>query len=227
MKFCERIKQARTEAHLTQTEVSDRLSLLGFSIKPYVISSWEIGKHKPDLEQFAALCKLYHADADYLLTGNKSNSPLLSGLNDKGRDHVLHYLTFLKSDPVFTEEEPKKKCFTFRLLDIPVSAGTGQHLDSSDYTELTTEKELPRGTDYAVRVKGDSMEPNYTDGQILFIKTQNALDNGEIGIFSLNGEVYVKKLLSDKLISLNKNYQPIPLLESDEFHIFGKVLGAL
>ena len=52
------------------------------------------------------------------------------------------------------------------------------------------------------------------------------VENGEIGIFSLNGEAYIKKLQDDKngvfLISLNEKYPPIPVREHD---IQGKVVG--
>ena len=41
------------------------------------------------------------------------------------------------------------------------------------------------------------------------------VENGEIGIFSLNGEAYIKKLQDDQngisLISLNEKYPPIPV----------------
>ena len=53
--------------------------------------------------------------------------------------------------------------------------------------------------------------------------------NGEIGIFSLNGDAYIKKLQNDKdgifLISLNEKYAPIKVGENDRLDIFGKVLG--
>ena len=55
------------------------------------------------------------------------------------------------------------------------------------------------------------------------------LENGEIGIFYLNGDAYIKKLQEDKngvfLISLNEKYSPIPVGENDRFDILGKVVG--
>jgi len=228
MKFFERIKQARTDANLTQADVSEYFSKLGYSVKPYAISSWETGKHKPDLEQFAVLCNVYKADAMYLLTGKngQNHESLFYGLNQKGRIHALNYLNLLKSDPFFTEEEGIREVRTFRLYDISVSAGTGMYLDSDNYEEMTADDLIPDGTDYAVRVSGDSMEPKFYDGQILFIKEQGTLNDGEIGIFTLNGEAYVKKLLGGTLVSLNPKYEPIKLRESDAFHVFGKVIGA-
>jgi SOS-response transcriptional repressor LexA len=58
---------------------------------------------------------------------------------------------------------------------------------------------------------------------------QETVANGEIGIFSLNGDAYIKKLQDDKngisLISLNEKYAPIEIGENDRFDIFGKVVG--
>ena len=58
---------------------------------------------------------------------------------------------------------------------------------------------------------------------------QDIPENGEIGIFYLNGDAYIKKLQEDKngvfLISLNEKYFPIPVGENDSFDILGKVIG--
>ena len=67
------------------------------------------------------------------------------------------------------------------------------------------------------------------DGQIAWVLQQESVANGEIGIFALNGEAYIKKLQNDKdgifLISLNEKYAPIKVSENDRLDIFGKVLG--
>ena len=72
------------------------------------------------------------------------------------------------------------------------------------------------------------MEPEFHDGQIAWVLQQESVANGEIGIFALNGEAYIKKLQNDKdgifLISLNEKYAPIPVGEDDRLDIFGKVL---
>ena len=62
-----------------------------------------------------------------------------------------------------------------------------------------------------------------------WVLQQESVANGEIGIFALNGEAYIKKLQNDKdgsfLISLNEKYAPIKVSEKDRLDIFGKVLG--
>lgn len=112
-----------------------------------------------------------------------------------------------------------------RLYDIPVSAGYGNYLEDSGYEMIEVDDLVPDTADYAVRVKGDSMMPRFVDRQILFIHEQPTLDEGEIGIFCLNNDAYLKKLGRGCLISLNAAYAPIPIRESDEIKVFGKVVG--
>jgi len=112
-----------------------------------------------------------------------------------------------------------------RLYDIPVSAGNGNYLEESDYEMIEVDGLTPDTADYAVRVNGDSMMPRFVDQQIIFIHEQPALDEGEIGIFYLNNDAYLKKLGRGCLISLNPKYDPIPIREHDEFKVFGKVIG--
>ncbi len=112
-----------------------------------------------------------------------------------------------------------------RLYDIPVSAGTGNYLESSEYEMIEVDELIPDSANYAVRISGDSMMPRFVDKQIIFIHEQPNLDEGEIGIFCLNNDAYFKKLWRGQLVSLNPKYDPIPIREHDEFKVFGKVVG--
>ena len=102
-------------------------------------------------------------------------------------------------------------------------------VDGPKETVRIDESILPEDTTFGVRISGDSMEPEFHDGQIAWVLQQESVANGEIGIFSLNGEAYIKKLQNDKdgifLISLNEKYAPIKVSENDRLDIFGKVLG--
>ena len=112
-----------------------------------------------------------------------------------------------------------------RLYDIPVSAGLGNYLDDGEYGMIEVDGTVPGSADYAVKVSGDSMMPRFVDQQIIFIHEQSALDEGEIGIFCLNNDAYLKKLGRGCLISLNPVYDPIPIHDYDDYKIFGKVVG--
>lgn len=112
-----------------------------------------------------------------------------------------------------------------RLFDIPVSAGQGSYLEGSGYEMIEVDSLVPASADYAVRVSGDSMMPRFVDQQIIFIHEQPVLDDGEIGIFFLSGDAYLKKLQSGNLVSLNPAYEPIPIRGCDDFRVYGKVVG--
>lgn len=81
------------------------------------------------------------------------------------------------------------------------------------FSEIEVGDEVSASADFGVRVSGDSMEPLYLDGQIIWIHKQDTLEEGEIGIFFLDGEAFVKKYHQTdsgvQLISLNSKYSPI------------------
>lgn len=112
------------------------------------------------------------------------------------------------------------------VYDIGVSAGTGVFLDTPCYEVISMpEDRLSRKANFALWVTGDSMEPRFHDGDLVLVKIQPSVEIGEIGIFVLNGEGYIKKFGGDKLISLNPVYEPIIITEDDALYCKGKVIG--
>jgi len=116
-----------------------------------------------------------------------------------------------------------------RLYDIPVSAGGGNFLDESSYEEIEAPSYVPIAVDFALRVSGDSMNPLIRDGQVIWVKEQEILDNGEIGIFTYSGDVYCKKLITNGakayLRSLNPEYNDIEIKDDYGFKVIGKVVS--
>jgi len=108
------------------------------------------------------------------------------------------------------------------------SAGSGVMLyDDSEMMEIMfPEEEVYDGSSAVtgVIVKGDSMEPKYHDGDLLWIDSRQLVDSGQIGVFVVEGESYVKKKGHNKLISLNSKYDDILIDEHTEFSIVGKVV---
>ena len=115
------------------------------------------------------------------------------------------------------------------LYDMPVSAGVGEFLADTNRVEDITIPDDPRTAeaDYALRINGDSMEPKYRSGDILLIQTADTVEEGELGIFVLDGAGYFKKYGGDRLISLNPAYAPIPLKDFAEISGCGRVVGKL
>ena len=76
-------------------------------------------------------------------------------------------------------------------------------------------------------VDGRSMEPKICDGDIILIRQQPAVSVGEIGLFTVNDKGYVKKQGSDRLISINDEFEDIIPGEYDTVFCRGKVIGIL
>ena len=114
------------------------------------------------------------------------------------------------------------------LYDLPVSAGVGEFLADDCRTEIMIPDDARTAeADYALRIKGDSMEPRYRSGDVLLIQTAESVEEGELGIFVLDGAGYFKKYGGDHLISLNPDYAPIPLRDFAEVSCCGRVVGKL
>lgn len=114
------------------------------------------------------------------------------------------------------------------LYDLPVSAGTGEYLDSANAEKISVNRTpATEGADYALRISGNSMEPKYHNGDILLVETADSVEVGELGIFILDGNGYFKVYGGDCLISLNPEYGKIMLKDFGEVVCLGKVRGKL
>ena len=82
-------------------------------------------------------------------------------------------------------------------------------------------------TDYVIRVNGDSMEPDYMDGDNVMVSQHMELDYGDIGIFVVNGKAYIKEYGKTELISRNPDFPNIVIHEADNIVCMGKVIGKL
>lgn len=78
-----------------------------------------------------------------------------------------------------------------KVFTEPASAGTGLFLDSDQYEEFEVGDDVPAAADFGIRVSGVSMEPVYVNKQIVWVHQQDQLENGNIGIFYLNGDAYI------------------------------------
>ena len=160
-------------------------------------------------------------------------------LNSKGQEKAIERVEELTQIPKYTIDNISEELSITRedikdinLYEIPASAGTGMLItDDVPYEikqiDLTIAPQA-RKADFALYVRGDSMEPNYYDGDIVFVKEQPYIDNGQIGIFIYDNETYIKKYSIQEdgiyLISLNKKYPPIKIEENVIFKTCGIVL---
>ncbi len=213
-----------------ETGISDRL-----------IGYWKKGEKMPSAENLLTIANYFGISVDYLLTGEDKIKPVA---NDE-----LELLTYYKELPereqmkligrasalaeVYKEqveaEESEEPTIEIRHSYYKVSAGTGYNLNDGDQWDTIEVPDTPEANkaDFALTISGDSMEPVYYDGDIVLVKSQPAIDNGEIGIFIIEDNGYIKKYGGDKLISLNAKYDDIMFsdYDPDDIRCMGLVIG--
>lgn len=145
---------------------------------------------------------------------------LLRMLDKNGKERVI---STIKSELARINAE--KRRYSRIYYDFPVSAGTGEFLDSRTAVIAELSEEPPRGTDYILRIAGDSMEPIYHDGEYVYVNSTDCVNYGDVGIFIAEGNVYMKEYTVEGLRSYNYEYKLIK--GSSEIRCLGKVLGKL
>lgn len=121
----------------------------------------------------------------------------------------------------------KQSIYTFRRLSInKASAGLGFDLNDPDQWEEIQVIDTPeaRNADMAVTVEGQSMEPDYYDGDIVYISLASEIPIGQVGLFVQNGKGYIKESGEDRIISRNPIYDDIYPSDGD-IECKGLVIG--
>ena len=230
----EQIKKYRNIKGMTQQDIADALG----ESSGRVIYNWEKGIGRPDCDKLARLCDLLEVSADELI-GCKSmaDRPTATEWNtiqkyralDEHGKEIVDYLIDSEYKRIATlTRKPKPRMLKMDYYTLPASAGTGNFLDSDLAEELLVpESAEAEQADFVISVGGDSMEPTYHDGDKVFVEKCDAVGIGEVGIFVVNGDVYIKELGNQCLISHNEKYKPIRIGENDSVYCCGRVIGVV
>lgn len=236
-----RIKSLRESKNLTQTELSEILGMKTYT----TVSKWESDDNFPKGKDLKTLSQLFNVSSDYLLglsiekKANIKQNDLISNILETSKklkvnrqENVLNYAkSELKEQKAsnskvmgISDYQAEKE---YSYYDDAVSAGTGQYIGISQKETITLPVDFD--ADFVVPVYGDSMEPDYHDGDYIFVKLSVELSDGDIGVFELYGDTYVKQLVieddHDYLHSLNKKYKDMLVDADSDFRIIGKVVG--
>ena len=222
------LNSKRRELGFSQTELASALAIDGIEVTNQAISKWETGSTLPNARQFLALCRALEIDDISGTFDGGSRDGLLAGLNTVGRKKALDYIELLRDSGRYGLQPEPVKTRMLPLYSLAVSAGTGQFLDGEDYEMVEVGQEVPEGSNFGVRVAGDSMEPEFHDGQTVWVRQQRSLMTGDIGIFLYDGSAYLKQLVALKdsmaLHSLNPAYADIVISPELPLRVLGKVL---
>lgn len=236
----ERINQLKKEKGLTNAQLAARSGVTQSTLDKITAGI----NRNPKLETLEAICRALDCRLSDL---EEVPAPLsrVGGVSEPELEHLKKYRVLdvhgkrvvdsaleLEYDRMthIVERQQRGWITYINCYDLAVSAGTGEPLGDSCYTsklEIPTER-VPDNAHFCVRVNGNSMEPAYRDGDIVFVeRLEDSVREGEIGIFALNGEGYIKRLGAGELISLNPEYPPLPFGEFDDLRCQGRVLGKL
>lgn len=243
-----KLKEGRLNKNLKQSDVT---KLTG--IKNTTLSNYENGNTEPDMDTFLRLCELY--DLDYAEILGEAYGYKIPALNfDIKKSDISRIEKYHKLDPHgkevidFLLDREYDRCTTAKEKPAAIvefaprpgdehlmkyfrsaSAGTGVFILGNEATSsisISKADWLPDG-DFVINVDGDSMIPLYNDGDKVIVSQSAEVKHGDIGIFIVNGNVYIKEYGQNELISKNPKADNITISEYDNIVCMGKVIGKI
>ena len=205
-KFQERLNQALNMRKMTAAELSRRTR-----VPAAVISQYRSGRYEPKQDRVDLFASVLRVNAAWLMgydiEPENNNEISIDNMEKWGIRPV-----------------EKKKV---RLMgDIACGEPRYADEDRSSYVEVGTDIKA----DFCLRAKGDSMiNARINDGDIVFVRAQNSVDNGEIAAVIINDEATLKRVyfFPDKNILIlkpeNTKYKDIIYSEEDLNNV--KILG--
>lgn len=207
------------DRRLSLSEFASRMTALGIKTSYQQAYRWKKGTTLPNALQLIGICnvlkinninqKLSIETCQRIVDAKdkKSNIISLSAVTDR-EDKISH-----RQLPVVLQK---------------ASAGYGQYIDEADIEMIYVRESVPQNAEFGIHVSGDSMEPKFHNGDLVWVEKKDTLNSGEIGVFYLDGNIYIKRLeygnTAPCLKSLNRKYKPIPIKETSVFTVWGKVL---
>lgn len=197
--LAKRLIAQRKMRNMTQQEVAN---YLGITRAAY--SHFETGRNEPDNETLTKLADLFEVSTDYLL----------------GRTDFFYYAPekkfFVKENQtnygnIQPASWPSDTVKIPVLGSIPAGIPIEAVEDIIDYEEIPVEWLKGDREYFALKVKGDSMFPEYLDGDIVIVRKQSTCDSGDDCVVIINGaEATLKRvnILKDgiELEAVNKMY---------------------
>lgn len=245
MAINDRIKEARNKSGYTQEELG---KLIG--VAKSTVAGYERGSSEPSMDVLIKIMSVLEIDANYLWQDYYNEKEDFSAddlnfmrtyksLDQQGQETVQYIL-----------DNEKKRCAQIIELSSKVEkldsklnrelipkriwayygkiAAAGMSFGFDDITAGTIETPVTdenKNADYTIGVSGNSMEPTFSDGDIVYVQKTTRLNVGDIGIFQKDNGIYIKEVGENELISHNKKYDP--LTNNGDIRCLGKVLGKI
>jgi len=245
MSFGSRLKDKRNELNITQPQLAKMLG-----VSQSAVGSWETDVNSPRATLLYDLFRILHCDANYLFQ-DETRELYKDEASPEEFENIIKKYRFISEhspdgakvvDAVLDREHSiaeqlrnkdeqikklKKEQIPIRLFAYYGKiAAAGKSYGFEDVIAGTIEANLTeenQNADYTIGVSGDSMEPTFFDGDIVYVKKATHLNVGEIGIFQKDNCIYIKEVGENGLISHNNKYEP--MTNGGDVICLGKVLG--
>lgn len=225
------IRKYLKETKMTQKQLAELID-----VKPSTLSDYLNLRSNPShgvIQKIADVFGIVKSDIDTTYKEDNDITTVYNQLTPPRQHNVLefanHQLELQNStdDNVIDLDTYKNDNTTEIAVNGYVSAGTGEQIFDEPMFKVNIKGYVPPH-DIALQVNGNSMEPMFNDKEIIFVEKSNNIKNGQIGVFIINGESYVKKVHVGEdrltLISLNKNYRDLHFYENEGVELVGKVI---
>lgn len=234
--YGELIRRQRRSKKMSQEELGALVS-----VGKNAVGAWEAGRSRPDvgsvpvicraldlsLDEFFGLQETARIDPGNQLETNEASELIrrYAALNPYNRQVVMREMDMLYDMQGSMKKNPRRVIRLYQN-DMAASAGPGETLEAARGEEVYVYADpVTETADEIIRVNGNSMEPTYCDGDLVFVRHAASLQEGEIGIFVTGDTGYIKEYHRDGLYSHNPAYQPIIFSEGAEVRCIGRVIG--
>lgn len=228
--YAEIIRSRRMENGMNQEQLGAMVH-----VGKNAVGAWESGRSRPDLNSVPVICEALGLTLEefYGIPEHDSEKEKIPkefairyvALTDYHRQIVLHEMdALLKIQD--TQAKEKRELIRIFRNDLAACAGPSYTVGETSGEPVWIEKTpLTSLADEMICISGNSMEPEYHDGDLVLVQHRASIRPGEIGIFTNGDAGYIKVYQRDGLHSLNPAYPTIYFNDGDEVRCVGKVLG--
>ena len=239
-----KIKEFRLKRNLTQKELAKLVN-----VGDTTIANYEKGFRSPKKDTMFDLANAFNVSIDDLFPpiqkDSSSNTPQIQTIYDElkppRQSKVLTYaerqLKEQRKEEKTKENEVSENLISLYQVEIVSETAAacgfnyGFGYDDTDRETIEVHERPPRH-DIATKVSGDSMQPDYQDGDILYLVDKGLTTyNGDLAVIAYGDRSYFKKIYTEngrlRLVSLNDKYEDIildfPPAEDTHIKIFAVV----
>ena len=241
--ICQRIRYYRKKCGLEQKQLGAKIGVIGNSV-----CNWENGLSRPDIALLPKICEALGITLNDLYDLSTPHiSPEIQKLADEHGEEMERivkkfyrlslghqYAVESMMDALDAAEDAEicKHIIIKTEFSKQLAAGfdPGEEFDDKGEQIFLYRTEENEKGDSVFTVSGDSMEPEYHNGDKVLVQRFpdcQPLEPGEVGAFITGNETYIKEYQKDGLHSYNKKYKTMKFTDDDNVYLIGKVLKKL